>query len=411
MFRYFVLILLPHIFLAQVQHSTYKFIKQEANVLKFSGDSTAFLKLYDKISKVVADKNDYVTVVHIGGSHVQGGTWSNTFISAFQEKYITAGGGYFVFPYKIAKTNSPPYTRSFSTGNWKKCRAVGKDFCLPLGMSALSVSTVDSSSTFGVVLTRKAACKMVNSIRVYHNFNSGYSFRPVINDTIKLEREDRPEEGFTRFTFVMPLDSFSFRLIRVDSSAIAGDTLNKQFELYGFSLENHLAPGFYLAGLAANGASTTSFLRSSLFASQFKTLNADMVILSLGVNDTQSKGFEKGDFIENYDSLITLIRSVNPDAAILLTTTTDNYIRKKTSNKRTIAAKDAMFDLMTRQHIAVWDLFTIMGGYRSMPKWVAAGLASKDKVHFTNKGYTLIGNMMFEAFQRSFDHNQNKTSQ
>ncbi len=411
MFRYLVLILLPHILCAQVQQPSYKFIRQEANVLKFSGDSTAFLKLYDKIGKVVEEKKGYITVAHIGGSHVQGGTWSNSFISSFQEKYTTAGGGYFVFPYKIAKTNSPPYTRSFSTGTWKKCRAVGKDFCLPLGMSALSVSTVDSASTFGVILTRKAACKMVNSVRVYHNFNPGYSFKPVISDTIKIERDDRPEEGFTRFTFLMPLDSFSFSLTRIDTSRVGADSLARQFVLFGFSLENHLTPGFYLAGLAANGASTTSFLRSSYFASQFKTLKADLVILSLGVNDTQSKGFEKGDFIENYDSLITLIRSVNPDAAILLTTTTDNYIRKKTSNKRTIAAKDAMFDLMSRQHIAVWDLFTIMGGYRSMPKWVAAGLASKDKVHFTNKGYTLIGDMMFQAFQRSFNYNQNKTAQ
>jgi lysophospholipase L1-like esterase len=393
---------------AQAPAPAYKFMKMQENKLYFSSDSTSFLNLFERISKVPESKNDRVSIVHIGGSHVQGGTWSNTFVSAFQEKYITAGGGFFLFPYRLAKTNGPPFSRSFGSGTWKRCRAVGKEFCLPLGMSALSVSTSDSVASFGMVLTRKAACKMVTTVKVYHNFNPSYHFRPLIHDTIKMEREDRESEGFTRFTFVMPLDSFSFNLARIDSVKSNADSVKNEFVLYGLSLENDLAPGFYLATLGANGASTSSFLRSSHFVSQFRTIRADLVILSLGVNDTQSKGFAKEDFIENYDTLITLIRSVHPEAAIILTTTTDNYIRRKTSNKRTIAARVAMFELMERHNIAVWDLFTVMGGYRSMPKWFAAGLASRDRVHFTSKGYSFVGMLMFDAFQRAYENSLKK---
>jgi lysophospholipase L1-like esterase len=372
-------------------------VKQEFNRLYFSNDSSAFNKFYSKLDKMKSEKFQRVGIVHMGGSHVQGGTWSNTFAGRFQQTFITGGGGYFVFPFRIAKTNGQPYAGSFSNGRWKRCRAVGKEFCLPLGMSAMSIMTNDSAGFFGVNLTAKAHCKYVNVVKVYHNFNPSFSFELSPPDTFKYSRKDFPENGYSQFVFSMPVDSVCFNLKRVD-------TLQKDFTLYGFSLENDLTSGFYLAALGANGASSSSFLRCAQLVPQLATLNADLYVISLGVNDTQSKGFEKDDYIENYDSLITFIRKASPDAAIILTTTTDNFIKRKTSNKRTISAREAMFELMNKHHIAVWDLFSLMGGYKSMLKWYKAGLASKDKVHFTGKGYVLLGDLMYEAVNRSYNN-------
>jgi lysophospholipase L1-like esterase len=396
-----ILLLLGSIMDAQEQPVQYPFIKQDMNHLFYAKDSTAFLKFFKKLDKMREGKNNRINIVHIGGSHVQGGTWSNTFLADFQSEYKTAGGGYFTFPYKIAKTNSQPYATSFSNGKWKRCRAIGKEFCLPLGMSALSITTNDSTNYFGVALTQKAVCRYVNVVKLYHNFNSSFEFAAIAKDNPKAERKDFKDRGYTQFTFSMPVDSVNFELLRKD-------TLRKDFIIYGFSLENDMAPGFYLAGLGANGASSTSFLRCANLVSQLETLNADLVILSLGVNDTQSKGFEKDDYIEHYDSLITFIKKANPNVAIILTTTTDNYIKRKTANKRTITAHDAMFELMEKHHVAVWDLFTLMGGYKSMPKWVKAGLAAKDRVHFSGKGYVLLGNLMYEAVNKSYMNNQAK---
>lgn len=379
----------------------YTFIQMRHNHLFFSKDSSAFLKLYRKLDRIKEEKNVRVSIVHMGGSHVQGGTWSNVFLSDFQSEYKTAGGGYFSFPYRIAKTNSQPYATSFSNGNWKRCRATLKEFCLPLGMNALSIKTNDSANYFGVAFTKKAVCKYVNKVKVFHNFNPSFEFDVSLSDSFQVEKRDFRKEGYTLFTFTMPVDSIVFNLRRID-------TLNKDFTLFGFSLENDMTSGFYLAGLGANGASSSSFLRCAELVPQLETLDADLFVLSLGVNDTQSKGFEKEDYIENYDTLITYIKRSNPNAAIILTTTTDNFIRHKTSNKRTLTARDAMFELMNRHDVAVWDLFSLMGGYRSMLRWQKAGLASKDKVHFTNKGYTLIGNLMYQAVNKSYLNNQNK---
>lgn len=393
------LLLLPTYSLAQTSTEAYPFINKAYNHLSYGKDSSSFLKLFKKIDRIKEEENLRINMVHMGGSHVQGGTWTNVFLTNFQENHRTTGGGYFCFPYKIAKTNSQPYATSFSNGKWKRCRANGKDYCQPLGMNALSITTNDSANYFGAKLTSKAACKLVNLVKVYHNFNSSFEFNICLHDSFKVQRNEFPNSGYTEFRFAIPLDSVNFELRR-------RDTLKRDFTIYGFSLENELNSGFYMAGLGANGANSSSFLRCAQLESQLGSLHGDLFILSLGVNDTQSKTFETEDYIENYDSLIAIILKTNPDAAILLTTTTDNYIRTKTSNKRTIAARDAMYVLMDKYNVAVWDLFSLMGGYRSMPKWLRAGLANKDKVHFTNKGYTLIGNLMYEALMKSYTNNQ-----
>jgi len=386
---------------AQETTQTYSFIEEEFNHLFFPSDSSSFMTLFSKLKKLESGGTRKLSIVHMGGSHVQGGAWSNAFVNNLQAAFNVVGAGYFGFPYKIAKTNGQPYLNSFSSGSWKRCRAVGKEFCLPLGMSALSANTNDSANFFGVALTKKSGCKQFTTVKVYHNFNGSFDFVLLLNDSTRLHGEEFRGQGYTQFRLAAPKDSVVFLLTRCD-------TLQKDFVLFGLSVEDDINPGFYLAGLGANGASSNSFLRCEFLLPQLASLNADLFILSLGVNDTQSKTFEKADFVSNYDSLITFIRKSNPHAAILLTTTTDNYIKRRTSNKRTVVARDAMYELVEKHKVAVWDVFSIMGGYRSMPKWQMAGLASPDKVHFTNKGYLLLGDLMFRALYKSYRCNTEK---
>jgi lysophospholipase L1-like esterase len=380
---------------AQSAVGTYSFIKYDENRLLFDKDSSTFMELFKKMTEINGGDIKKMTIVHIGGSHVQGGTWSNSFLEGFQQSFNVQGGGYFVFPYKLAKTNGQPYARSFGTGHWKKCRCVQKDFCLPLGMNGMSVGTNDSANTFGVSLTNKAVCRKFNSVKIYHNFNCSFE----LNCTMHVNKEDCRDEGYTVFEFDRLLDSVVFQVHKTD-------TMAKDFTLYGFSLEDKTSSGFYLAGLGANGASSNSFLRCNLFVSQLKTIKPDLVVLSLGVNDVQGKGFTKEEFIQHYDSLITMVKEAAPNCAILLTTTTDNYIRRRTPNKRTETARDALIEVMKHHQCAVWDMYEIMGGFKSISKWYKTGLAARDKVHFSPKGYKISGILMFEALYKSYTTNQ-----
>lgn len=400
-FLFAISLVLMGFFLKQDEPRTYPFMKMEYNHLYFSNDSATFINLYQKMEGLKKDSLTRIAVAHFGGSHVQAGVWSSTFVNNLQKEFGTQGGGYFVFPYALAKTNGQAFARTFSTGKWKRYRAIGKDYCLPLGMCALSVSSKDSSNKFGVMLTNKSVSKKFDAIKVYHNFNAVFRFYPDSSGVVPYERKEVREAGYTLFSFTNPIDSINFKLQRLD-------TLSGEFVLFGFSLDNTQQKGFYLAGLGANGAASSSFIKCFDLSSQFKSLDADLVIISLGVNDTQSKEFGKDEFIENYDSLIMVIKSVKPDAAIILTTTSDNYIKRKRANKKSLTARDAMFELMNKHHVAVWDLFSLMGGYKSIVKWQQVGLANKDRVHFTNKGYVLLGNLMFDALNKSYKNNSQK---
>lgn len=385
---------------AQTDYRQYTFIKNGYNRLYFSKDSSTFKLFSEKLTQLKSNNLRRITVAHIGGSHVQGGIWSNTFINDLQSEFKKTGGGYFVFPYKIARTNGQPYARSFSNGKWKRCRSLGKDYCEPLGMCAMNVSTRDSAGVFGVKLTEQAAGRVANEIRVYHSFNPSFVFEMKF-PAGKVSRTDNLELGYSLFSLEHPADSVLFAFTRLD-------TLNHNFVLYGLDFIDTRNTGFYLAGLGANGASSASFLRCGLFGHQLATLSPDVVIFSLGVNDTQSNDYEKEDYFEHYDSLITIVKRVSPGALIVLTTTTDNYIKRRTSNRRTITAREAMFELMQKHGLAVWDLFSLMGGYKSMARWNKAGLAARDKVHFTARGYVLLGHMMSEAFLKAYK-NYHKT--
>jgi len=387
----------PVFLFSQTEQTTYPFINYAANKIVYAKDSSSMLSFYKKLNGFMKGKEDEIRIVQIGGSHIQGGMWGDELTTNFQNLKQTKGGGFFAFPFKIIKTNSPPYFTSFSNGKWKGCRtALIKNSCPNVGMAQITATTNDSANYFGVKVLENPHHKFFNIIRVYHNFNKSFFF--TIKEQVGFKRKDFEDKGYSQFILENPTDSITFIMVRKD-------TLQRDFVLYGFDIRNNLEPGIYYAALGANGASTQSVLRCQQFAEQLKTLQPDLVILSLGVNDVQGKIFSSEDYIAHYDSIVSLIRKASPTCAILFNTITDNYVRRKTPNKKSATVEECIYKLTEKHNAALWDIFAVMGGYKSIFKWQQAGLARKDKVHFTAKGYHIFGDMMFEAIMRSYYYN------
>lgn len=375
-------------------------MQYDANKIVYGKDSSEMLRFFSKLSSFLAtpEKVREIKIAQIGGSHVQGGFWGDRLTTDFQELKKTQGGGIFAFPFKLAKTNSPPYFTTFSNGVWKSCRtALLKNNCTRVGVSQILLFTNDSASFFGVKMQENAHHKYFNELRVYHNFNPSFSFS--IKNGMEAKRIEVPEKGYTLFILKTKTDSVVFELKRKD-------TLQHDFVLYGFDLQNTAEPGIYYAALGANGASTKTVLRCQLFAEQLKTIQPDLVILSLGVNDLQGADFNKEEYIARYDSLIYRIKKAVPTCAVLFTTPTDNYIRRKTPNKKTALAQECIYTLAQKHQAALWDMYAVMGGYKSIFKWYQAGYARKDRVHFAAKGYALFSDLMFEALMTSYKRNK-----
>lgn len=376
----------------------YPFINYTASVLHLSKDSSQFMNFYKKIDELREGKRKKVTVVHFGGSHIQAGFWTEVLMDGFQNIGNFKGGGTFIFPFKIVNTNSPHFFKSFTTGKWiRKRNALSKEMCDNLGLAGMAGITNDSANTFGFKLLQNNHHQTFNSLRVYHNFNPSFEFSITNQTGTHFVRKDYIAKSYTEFIFETYIDSINFNLVRKDS-------IIPDFMLRGFSIENS-NPGFYYASIGVNGASTSSYLRCQEFVNELSGIPPDLVIFSLGVNDTHDTNFSKQQFSTNYDSLISLIKIASPNCTFLFTTVTDNYMNRKTPNKRPIKAQEAMYELMEKHNAAVYDLYAVMGGYKSIYKWYKAGLAAKDKVHFNGRGYSLLSNLMFEAIYRSYMYN------
>ena len=63
-----------------------------------------------------------------------------------------------------------------------------------------------------------------------------------------------------------------------------------------------------------------------------------------------------------------------------------------------MVAQESFYKLARKYNGGLYDLFKIMGGLKSMAQWQEMGLARRDKVHFTQDGYEIIGKMFFDAF-------------
>ena len=368
----------------------YPFIHLDRNQLQYPGDSLNMERFFDKLDTLFFTGQGHVSIMHIGGSHVQAGVFSQQMRDNLLNLYpgITAGRG-LVFPFM--KTNTPASYSISRTGEWEYFRNA-LPFETRMGLAGASTTTSDPEASFSIVVREKAP----RDITPVFDFNYvkilGYGdMIPVVhfnNDTLVGTYSE--EEG--SFTFELPDYTDS---LYVDFNHEEGT-----FTVTGVYLDNGM-PGITYHGIGINGAKVESYLNCLDLERDLRLVNPDLVIFGIGINDAAGDNFSQEKFIHDYDSLISIIKNVNPDCALLFVTNNDSYKkvsrRKYEVNPNGKLAEQAFMELGRKHNGAVWDFFDIMGGLKSMQKWQDAGIAQKDKVHFTSSGYMLIGDMLFNA--------------
>ena len=378
----------------------YKFAHFERNQIIYPGDSLAMERFFQKMDSVVYLGEGNVSIMHIGGSHVQAGV----FTQQFRDNLLSIGtdligGQNFVFPFSAGGTNNPSHFLVRSTGTWAYCRnAVRKETDKRMGLAGAAITTTDSTATVSIITREKNPTDLTpdfdfNKVTVI-GFSETENVVPVVSydGTILHGQYD---EWKSTYTFDLP--DFT------DSICILFDSVPGEFTLTGVLLESGM-PGISVHGVGVNGASVPSYLRCDDFERDLELIRPDLIIFGIGINDAAEKDFEKKTFKRNYDELIQVIKRVNPDCALLFMTNNDSFkrvrVKRKTRyevNTNGKIVEDAFMEMGKQYNAAVWDQFDIMGGLKSMQDWEDAGLAKKDKVHFTNEGYMLLGDLLYNA--------------
>ncbi len=374
----------------------YPFISADRNVLHFPGSSAPWNALFARMEKLTFEGSGQISVTHIGGSHVQGGWLTDKLRYHFNRLNSGMEGERgFVFPYKMAGTNNPRTIEFSWTGSWTGCRSSVSSNQCDWGMSGITAATSDTLASVTVAAhTYDSTYYRFDRVVVYHQGTHSYCIIPDEQVTIHRIRENMVE-GYTEFLFSPAVERFTFRLEAEQPGGF--------FALEGVYLGNSHHGVTYNA-IGVNGAGTYSYLRCSRFGGQLATLHPDLVVFGIGVNDANvpESEFSREDYEERYDSLVAIVRSINPGACFLFITNNDTYYNRKRPNRNALKVREAMFNLARRHGGAVYDLFEVMGGLGSIDRWVESGLAARDRVHFTRKGYELQADLMFDAFRKAF---------
>lgn len=378
----------------------YDFIKYDLNQVDFYGDSSDFESFYTKLDTLIFQGKGKINVMQVGGSHIQADIWSNQLRQSFQKLSPGLNGGRgFLFPYRLAHTNNPGSYKVSYTGNWKGFRNSVNRHHAKWGVCGITATTYDSISSFKMKFNKGYTNYDFNRIKIFHDLDSS-SFTLQFTADSCITTTINNEIGYTEFTSQNRLDSLEITITKTDSN-------QNHFSLYGISLEND-DPGIVYHSIGVNGASTESYLRCEMFPQHLPVIKPDLVIFSVGINDAYYPDFKSAKYESNYDTIINWIKTVSPNAAILFTTNNDSYFKRRYPNKRAEEVRNAMIRLAKKHGAGIWDMYGVMGGLGSVRTWELNGLAKRDKVHFTKKGYLVVGDLLFSALIKKYDNHLTK---
>jgi lysophospholipase L1-like esterase len=383
-----------------VEVPTYKWIDYPSNNIRIPGnDSTRLNTFFQRLDSLYFYKSGRLNILHIGGSHVQADMFSNKVrrnLDRINGDFRPPRG--YIFPFNVAKTNNPNNYTVHYNGKWKSARNVQKNREIPLGVGGIAVYTNDPDAEITIQLNADEFDKRwdFDELKLI-GYTDGIipSVRPVLkyNDSIRIEAEHEPDSNIYLFSLPELTDSFTVCFLQED-------LIPQTFVLEGFIPQKD-EEGIVYHAIGVNGASVPSYLESENFEDELYLIAPDLVVFAIGINDASSRDFTEESFIANYSELIRKIQRVSPDCAFLFITNNDSFRkisrRKYTVNHNGLVAQKAFYRLAEQHQGGVWDLFSIMGGLNSMQQWEKAGLAKIDKVHFTQKGYSLIGDLFYNA--------------
>lgn len=415
----------------------------------------ALLTFYEKMYQLEQSKSGKINIVHIGDSHIQADLFTAKIRTQFQKVFGNGGFG-FTFPYSVAKTNNSAPIRYSASGNFQSFRNLYADENRPVGLSgfsmeansddlAIQLNVKDAQFNFtkikvitpqnvnlfdvsvshkNIVVERKVPKKITHKVKpgeVLGGIADKYNVSlkalkkanglksDMIRDGKVLTIPSKATQSKTSTkTEYIPIELqpslFSndyYSETPLDKIAIVPNQEIDYFALNGLVLENNNS-GVIYHSIGVNGAKASDYNKFRLFNEQLPVLNPDLVIISLGTNESFDK--QSGEqYFANLNQMIQGIKDKNPQACVLVMTPPPSVLHRKYKNTFIEKYAELIEENANLKNYAVWDLLQVFGGNKSIKRNVAKGYMARDKVHYSKAGYEKQGELFFEAFLQSYE--------
>jgi LysM repeat protein len=419
------------------------------------GNADAIKKFYQKLQQLEQQKNCKLRIVHIGDSHIQADLYTGKMRILLQQKYGNGGLG-FTFPYNLAKTNGNHYIKYNATASFESYRNIYSDTTKPVGLSGIALFTTTkdvaiemqvrdknfvfnslklvmpkNQRLFDVAITSKeiimessvpktithkiksgealsiiaskygvsvAAIKKTNGLKS-NNIQAGKTLRIPSNE-LEPKKIVRSEfEPLTLFEDVASQNYYSQEPL--DKIYLVSNSEASNYSLNGLILENN-NPGLVYSAIGVNGAKASDYNRFPEFYQQLQAVEADLVVISLGTNES----FDKQNstiYFDNLQKMIAGIRAKNPSVEILVVTPPPSLFKRKFPNTFVADYAKVIQEKASENSYAAWDMFQALGGLFNVNRNFSKGYMSKDKVHYSKLGYEKQAELFFEALEYNYE--------
>jgi LysM repeat protein len=423
----------------------------------------ALICFYEKLAQLKptdsTSPQHKINFVHIGDSHIQADLMTNVVRERLQAAYGNAGRG-LVFPYNLAKTNGPWDVRFSSNGNFNSFRNVKPlsnenigltgillqtkkdDFAIELNaketdnyFTKIKILTPNNVGSFDLATAKKTivfesqvpktithkiksgdvlgsiADKYNISLSALKRANGLKSNNIRAGKTLKIPTNEKQNRSISRSEFI-PLaiqkDAFSHYYESnnlLDKIYLIPNKDENTFELNGIVLENNKS-GILYHNSGVNGAKFSDYNKYPLFFEQLKALHPDVLVLSFGTNESFDH-MKAEDFIAELDLFISNARKQNPFVEIIVATPPPSLFKRKYPNAFVADYSKKIIELAYSRRIAVWDLYSDMGGLYGINQNAKSGIIGNDRVHYTKAGYEKQGNLLAKAIMEAYQSYNN----
>ncbi len=157
--------------------------------------------------------------------------------------------------------------------------------------------------------------------------------------------------------------------------------------LYGILLDRRGARGIVYHTAGVNGAEVRDFGAADLFWKQLPLLTPDLLIVTLGTNDSLEAPFNPGAFETELGRFFDRTTAALPGTPVLLLGPPDRRGPRGRPAPAVGLVRDALGHAARTRGAAFWDAAEAMGGDGSILTWQKHGWAAPDLVHLTPEGY------------------------
>ena len=353
-------------------------------------------KLIEKLKNLwYSSKDSKFTIIHFGDSHVQMGLAQQVSRDYLQASRGNGGRGV-IFPYSIAETYSQSDFVSSYEGHWQYAGSIQEYPKLPLGVIGFVAKTSDSSTSFTISFNNQLP-EGSDRIKLFYrvsspNFISNfYVDGQAQSSALAVSKDGLP--------VVLEIEIANFSdTVRFNFTNLSND--GGTLEIYGLTIESERNNGVIYHNAGVGGATYSSVLAQSYFELQAGKLKPSFYILDYGTNDIIYKNKIPANLEATVVATIGKIRAHDANALVLIMSPQNMYFKGKeittAFNLAQMLRKTAL-----ENDCLYYDWYRIAGGDGAMSTWYSYGLARKDHIHLTDKGYALKGYLLAKAFENT----------